>query len=196
MTHSISELIQQVQDGQSFAAEQVWALFIDRLVSAARRHLRNMPRRVVDEEDVAVTAFEAFLRGAKERRFKKLESRDDLWAVLAMLTERTAISVLRRALTVKRGGGHVRGESVFEKMLGESSMAAGLHQIGDPDQQVVEMFTVEVRELLEQLDDELLQRIALLRLEGYTNSEIAKQLGFALRAVERKLHLIRLKWSE
>jgi DNA-directed RNA polymerase specialized sigma24 family protein len=33
------------------------------------------------------------------------------------------------------------------------------------------------------------------KLEGYTNQEIAGQLGIALRAVERKLQLIRQKWE-
>jgi DNA-binding NarL/FixJ family response regulator len=31
--------------------------------------------------------------------------------------------------------------------------------------------------------------------EGYTNEEIAEQLGCPLRTVERRLHLIRKKWQ-
>jgi len=50
-------------------------------------------------------------------------------------------------------------------------------------------------ELLEVLDDELLQKIAICRLEGYTNKDIAKPRGIALWAVERKLQLIRQKWN-
>lgn len=196
MTRSVSELIQKIQAGNSFAEKEVWVRFIDRLIEAARKHLRFMPRRAVDEEDVALVAFDAFLRGAREGRFKQLESRDDLWAVLAMLAERTSISVLRRDFADKRGGGQVRGESVFDKILCESSMEAGLHQFQDPAPHAVEVFTIEVRELLDQLGDEMLKRVALLRLEGFSNAEIAQKQGISLRAVERKLQLIRARWDK
>ena len=47
--------------------------------------------------------------------------------------------------------------------------------------------------LLRQLDDEQLREIALLKLEGCTNPEIARQLRCALSTVERRLRLIRLR---
>ena len=196
MAHSVSQLIQQLHNGPTEAAYVLWNRFIDRLIDAARKQLRNLPRRSFDEEDVALAAFDAFLRGAKEGRFKKLDSRDDLWQVLAMLTERKAIAVIRRELAEKRGGGQVRGESVFEKILGNSSLEAGLLQVGDPEPQGIEVFTIEVRERLEQLGDERLRNIALLKFEGFENQEIAEQIGIALRTVERKLQLIRNSWSK
>lgn len=131
--HSVSELLRQLKLNQSTAAHQLWNRFIDQLIRAASRHLRNLPRRAVDEEDVAVTAFEAFLRGNREFRFNQLETREDLWQVLAMLTERKATEVLRREQADKRGGGQVRGESVFEKMIMESSGAVGIADVGDPN---------------------------------------------------------------
>ena len=60
---------------------------------------------------------------------------------------------------------------------------------------LVDMFTLGVRELLEKLDDDLLRRVALGKLEGYQNLELAHQLGIAERTVERKLQLIRRKWQ-
>ena len=155
-----------------------------------------MPRRAVDEEDVAVTAFEAFLRGTREGRFSKLETREDLWQVLAMLTERKAIGVLRRELADKRGGGQVRGESVFEKMIMDSSGAIGIADVAAPNPATLELFAGEVREMLDGLGDELLRQIAILKLEGYTNPEVALRLNIALRSVERKLQLIRDKWDD
>jgi RNA polymerase sigma factor (sigma-70 family) len=194
--HSVSDLLKQLEDNQSLAAHQLWELFIERLIVAARRHLGNLPRRAVDEEDVAIAAFEAFLRGAKEGRFKKLDNRNDLWQVLAMLTERKAIGLMRQELADKRGGGTGRGESVFEKMIQESSAGVGIDQVSDPNQETLEVFTLEVRELLDGLGDKLLKQIAMLKLEGYTSVEIAQQLNIALRSVERKLQLIRGKWGE
>ena len=57
------------------------------------------------------------------------------------------------------------------------------------------MFTLEVQELLEILDDELLNKLAIGKMEGYKNEELAQQLGMSERAVRRKLHLIRQKWQ-
>jgi DNA-directed RNA polymerase specialized sigma24 family protein len=192
--HSVSELMRQLKNDESDATRQIWDRFIDRLISEARKRLNSLPRRAADEEDVALAAFEAFFRGVKEQRFHRLDSRDDLWQVLAMLAERKAIAVLRRELADKRGGGLNRGESVFEKLLFDSTTAVGIDQVADPDPNAVEGFTQEVREMLEGLDDHLLHQIAVRKLEGFTNQEIAGQLGIALRAVERKLQLIRQKW--
>jgi DNA-directed RNA polymerase specialized sigma24 family protein len=48
--------------------------------------------------------------------------------------------------------------------------------------------------LLDQLDTEL-QQLALNKLEGYTNKEIAGKLGCSVATVERRLKLIRKKWQ-
>ena len=85
------------------------------------------------------------------------------------------------------------GESVFEEMGG--SAHPGLDQIADPSTAAVEQFTLGVRMLLEQLDDELLRKVAIGKMEGYTNQEIARKLGIGLRGVERKLQIIRHKWE-
>ena len=48
---------------------------------------------------------------------------------------------------------------------------------------------------LESLSESDLRQIALWRLEGYCNREIAEQLDCTERSVERKLERIRSKWS-
>jgi DNA-directed RNA polymerase specialized sigma24 family protein len=45
------------------------------------------------------------------------------------------------------------------------------------------------------LPDEVLRAVALKKLEGFSNREIAQQLGCAERSVERKLNLIRHLWE-
>ncbi len=193
--HSVTQLIQQLEGGDSVAAKEIWDRFIHRLIGLARKRLQNVPRRAVDEEDVAASAFNAFFRGVAEQRFAQLNDRDDLWQVLAMLAERKAIGVLRRELADKRGGGLNRGESVFERMILESSDAHGIQTVADPSPAGVDGFTSGVREMLEAISDQMAQRIALFKLQGLTNKEIAGEVGISLRAVERKLGLIRQKWD-
>ena len=55
--------------------------------------------------------------------------------------------------------------------------------------------TEECARLLACLEDETLGTIALRKLEGYTNEEIARLLGCSLPTVERKLARIRKKWN-
>jgi DNA-directed RNA polymerase specialized sigma24 family protein len=48
---------------------------------------------------------------------------------------------------------------------------------------------------MEELGDSSLQRVATLKLEGYTNKEIAARLGCVTSTVERKLARIRHQWA-
>ena len=50
--------------------------------------------------------------------------------------------------------------------------------------------------LLNSLEDELLRKVARLRLEGYTNEQIAGRIGKSVATVERKLSLIRKQFAE
>jgi DNA-directed RNA polymerase specialized sigma24 family protein len=54
----------------------------------------------------------------------------------------------------------------------------------------------ECRRLLACLEDETLCKIALDKMEGFSNAEIAGRHGLALRTVERKLGLIRRIWEQ
>ncbi len=51
------------------------------------------------------------------------------------------------------------------------------------------------RRLLDVLGDEQLRRIAVWKMEGYTNREIADRLGCVIETVERRLRLIRSLWQ-
>lgn len=194
-THSISILIQQLHDEESEAVRQIVDNFIHRLVCEARRRLLNLPRRAADEEDVAMEAFEAFFDGVKKGRFAKLENRHDLWSILAMLAERRAIAVMRSETAAKRGGNSNRGESVFENASATGSIGMGINDVEGPSTAMVDGFTLGARELLEQLPEQTMRAIAIQRLGGYTNQEIAESLQISKRAVERKLQLIRKAWS-
>jgi DNA-directed RNA polymerase specialized sigma24 family protein len=54
----------------------------------------------------------------------------------------------------------------------------------------------ECRRLLALLPEEQLRTIAVWKLEGFTNEEIAAKIGRSVAAVERKLALIRNAWEK
>lgn len=193
---SVTAWLDQLKAGQISQAGLLWRRYQAQLVRLARRKLGDSPRRVADEEDVVLLAFDGFLQGVADGRFTHLDDRDDLWQVLVMLTERQAIAARRRERTLKRGQDMVRGESVFEAVESTDSHRPGLDQMAAcaPTPAFTAEMTERLGELLNQLADTSQRQIALGKLAGYTNKELADQLGISLRAVERKLSIIRDQW--
>jgi DNA-directed RNA polymerase specialized sigma24 family protein len=86
-------------------------------------------------------------------------------------------------------------ESVIPRGLSEGD-EVGLEQIvgREPTPAFAAMVADECRRLLQALGNDTLRQIALLRMQGYSDPEIAQQLGCGLRTVGRKLELIRKTW--
>ena len=78
-----------------------------------------------------------------------------------------------------------------EADLGGSDQALARVVGDEPTPEFAAMVAEECRLRLDGLRDETLRRVALLRMEGYGNEEIAARLGLGLRSVERKLEVIR-----
>src|SRR5262245_22878830 len=101
---SITHWLAQLKDGDHVAAQQLWPVYFQRLVALARSHLRSSPRRAADEEDVALSAFDSFCRGAQRGCFPRLDDRDDLWQLLVLITVRKAIDLVHHERRGARGG--------------------------------------------------------------------------------------------
>jgi DNA-directed RNA polymerase specialized sigma24 family protein len=185
---SITLWLAQLQAGDPAAAERIWEGYYRRLVQLAREKLRGRPRASADEEDVALSAFVSFCRGAGEGRFPRLADRDDLWRVLVTLTARKAWRQVRHEWRDKRGGGAVVHASALEE--------GAAHRVGrEPTPEFAALVAEEFRRLLAALADEELRAIAVARMEGYRNAEIADRLGVVERTVERRLKVIRKLWG-
>src|SRR5262249_25710721 len=116
--------------------------------------------------------------GVEEGRFPELLDRDALWRLLAILTVRKAISLLRRTRAAQ-------AELDPELLLSQ-----------DPPPELVAEMTDQYHMLFASLDEPELQSIARWKLEGFTNEEIAVRLGCVERTIERKLQRIRLVWAK
>ena len=86
---SVSGWVQQIIAGdKGVPVEELWERYFHRLVSLASSNLGALPRRVADEEDVALSAFNSFCNGAVGGRFPQLDDRGNLWRLLVTITAR------------------------------------------------------------------------------------------------------------
>jgi DNA-directed RNA polymerase specialized sigma24 family protein len=195
---SVTQWIEQLKAGDRAAAERLWELYFKQLVEVARSQLRGTSRRAADEEDVALSALDSFCRAVERGRFPEQLRRDRLWRLLVTITLRKAHNVRRDERRLKRGGGQVLGEAKWFDTADSAGAEAGLEQVvsREPTPELAAQLAEECRRLLGRLNDATLQTLALLKMEGYTNHEVATRLGCALRTVERKLRLIRQIWKE
>lgn len=184
--------IAALREGDERAAESIWEAFFRRLIQVARPRLGGL-RRVRDEEDVAVSVFDSLFQGIAEGRFDELTDRDDLWRLLMRLTAQKSVDLVRHETRRKRGGGQVRGHSLFES----DDLQAGFDQFVGPGKtpEFLALLEEQHQQLLNSLRDDTLRDIAQQRMMGASNQEIAEQLGISLRSVERKLNVIRMQWT-
>jgi RNA polymerase sigma factor (sigma-70 family) len=190
---SVTRWLRPLQAGDPAAAQQLWERYFRRLVGLARKRLRGSPRRGVDEEDVALSAFDSFCRHAEQGRFPQLADRDSLWRLLVVMTSRKSAHLLRDEGRQKRGGGvtPVSGPAGDDD---EPVLAQVLSR--EPTPEFAAQVTEEYERLLRRLGDRELESVALWRMEGYTVEEIAARLGCVPRSVKRKLQLIRGIWEK
>lgn len=190
---SVTDWIDSLKGGSPAAVGKIWHRFVERLVREADRRLRSLPRRAVDEEDIAQEAFEGFFRGVQAHRFSKLDDRNDLWQILIMLVDRRSTDQIRRVL------GH-NGNKLKELGGSVIDLAADRTEAGGRGQDFqapavtpasADELVALIRRSFPKLDDEQLLQITLDRASNYSVAEIADRHGMTLRTVERKLELIR-----
>jgi DNA-directed RNA polymerase specialized sigma24 family protein len=193
----ITQWIRQLKTGDQEAAQKLWEHYFRRLSELALRKLRGSPRRVADEEDIALSAFDSFCRGAAQGRFPQLRDRDNLWPLLVVITERKAMDLVQQNLRKKRGGGKVGGESALRGGEDSSTGNGGIDQVTgkEPTPEFAAQMAEEYERLLGSLDNAELRSIAVWKMEGYTNAEIAAKIGCVSVTVERRLRLIRKIWE-
>jgi DNA-directed RNA polymerase specialized sigma24 family protein len=190
---SVTAWIGSLKAGDADAAEMLWRRYFEDLVRLARDRLRGAPRAVADEEDAALNAFDSFLRGVARGRYPRLDDRDDLWRLLVVITERKVFDQTQHERRRKRGGGKVVGLPGHHGADQDGEDHACLAGVM-PTPEFAALVADQCRSLLARLRDDSLRQVARLRMEGYTNEEVACRLGCSLRTVARKIEIIRRTW--
>ncbi len=188
---SVACLMKGLRDGDGEQARRLWERYFERLAELAGSRLPRATRRVLDGEDIALSALRTFCDRAGRGQFPRLADRDALWKLLATITTRKLIDTIRRQGRLKRGGGRVVGDS-------DQGDAEAITQIlaRDPTPEAAAQLADAWERLLDGLGDPTMKAIAVRRLEGYSSEEIAAELRTTTRTVDRKLALIRAIWKQ
>lgn len=192
------ELLAKLAAGDEGAAEQLWEKYYDRLVRMARRRIGDTPRRVVDEEDVVVSAFDSFCEGMKAGEFTELASPADLLGLLIRITLRKSRAKRRWFYAQKRypaAPAALRGDSADVTVFGsgDGRGVAGCSGLG-PSPEDVALLAERRGRLLGCLTSETLRETAQLKLDGHTNDEIADKMGCTRQTVKNRLRRVYQTW--
>jgi DNA-directed RNA polymerase specialized sigma24 family protein len=191
---SVTRWLGPLRSGDPAAVEQLWQRYFHRLAELARTRLPGVVRRVVDGEDVALSVIDSFCRHAEAGRFPEIRDRDSLWRLLVVFAERKAAHQVRDQTRAKRGGGAVvplpdPGSEEEEALLGDA-----LNR--EPTPELAAQMAEECQRLLAALPDDEFRKVAVLKMEGHGNEEIAALTGVVERTVKRRLHHIRTVWRD
>jgi DNA-directed RNA polymerase specialized sigma24 family protein len=174
-------MIPALQRGEQQAVHVLWERYFEPMVRVAEARLRGAPCRAAGAEDVAVEAFLRFCADVRRQgRFPNLSSRDNLLRLLLHFTFCEAGDFRKRETRRHRA---VRGDSA----LGELGFEPHAGREPAPEGQA------RLASLLAKLPEEKLRlrSLALLRLEGLSNDEIAAACKISRATVERRFAMIR-----
>jgi len=178
----ITVWLEQVKDdGNEEAFEKIWAKYFSSLVRLARKKVAHSPAKSADEDDIVQSALTSFYFRARSGRYPDLNDRNGLWKLLLSITLTKA-----RALARKEGR---RREILEREFSGQSFLA------GEPTPEFAAEMADQLQHLMDRLNSDLLHKIAVGKLEGYSNQEIAGRVKKSVPTVERKLRLIRELWA-
>ena len=111
------------------------------------------------------------------------------------MTKHKVVDLVRHETHLRRGARHMPDGDRPSR----NNATSGSHRLIDvaddtvaPEQAIV--LAEECRCRLERLEPEL-QSLALAKMEGYHNDEIARRLQCSVRTIERRLHQIRDIWK-
>lgn len=191
---SIAALIRRLEDGDRSAAQPLWDRYYGRLTRLAARRLQGTPRGVADEEDVALDVLHEFFRRVERRRVE-MHDRDDLWRLLVVITKRRVRNLHRDRGRLKRGGGRLVPEPSGPAADRPAAVPLDGFPSREPPPDAIVLWAEESRRLLALLEDERLRVVAVMRLEGYADGEIAAKLSCTRRSVQRRLQAVRASWE-
>lgn len=196
MTENMTFWLPALQQGNEQAAERLWREYFLKTVRLAKRRMNGLRLRAADEEDVALSAMNSFCRMAQNRE-EPIADSNELWKLLATIVRRKVNKERQRQFAEKRQEHRLLGESDVSPVPDdqEKNEANGLAQIsGREPSPALAAELAETWERILNLPDA--EELVLLKVDGYSNSEIAEKMGCSTRTVQRAIEKIRKEWED
>jgi len=197
-THgSVTRLVHDLRSDdpvvRNTAAQLIWVRYFPDLLELARKKINRRIRPREDEEDVLQSMYKSFcLR--QQRGEYDLAGRDAIWALLVTITLNKVRNVARDQTRKKRDPACEQAMPRDDEMESQRWALEQMEAAG-PSPAEAAVLNEALEHRLDALADPDLRKVALWRLEGYTNREIADKLGCVERNVERKVKRIKEKWK-
>ena len=177
--------VRRLADGDQQVAEEFWGMYGVRLQGLAAEFLGDKLRRREGPEDVVQSVCRTFFRRAQGGQFE-LDDSQGLWRLLCAIT---VTKVREKARFHGRGKRSFDREWHYESAGDDSNPAGPQLKAPQPTPAEAAEFADELGELLSGMDDEE-RRLVELKLEQYTTTEIAQELGCSERTVRRILNRV------
>ena len=190
---SASSLILKLRTGDEEAAKILWNRFFAQLLTLTRGRLPSSSRSMADEEDIVLSAMKSFCIGIRDGRFPELSGRESLWRLLLTITLRKLADKQNYDSRGKRDVARLQNSDAAPEKHDDEIYAFISRE---PNPEVAAECAEQIGSLLESLEHEDLKKIALMKMEGYTNIEVANEVKCSITSIERKLRTIRSIWSQ
>ncbi len=176
-------LVDRCRTGDPEAARLLFERYVDRLVAVARRRLSQPLTSRVDPEDIVQSVFRTFFGRLKGGQFQ-LDQQNDLCKLLVRIT----VNKTLRQVAFQKAAKRDPGQEAHPSDADHEQVLQLLAREPDPEEAVA--FLDQLEHFLAQLSPEE-RRILEMRVQGYSNEDICKELGIYDRKIRRVLERIR-----
>lgn len=188
MAGSITVWLDRMRDGDNAAATRLWNYFSPNLLRKTAPECRNL--RICDEEDIVTVAFLQLTRAMKENKADGVTNRKEFWRLLCVITKRKIRDWIRYDKAKSRGGecDVISIDAVhhdFSKDFKLSSTNRENDQVSLMDRFI---------QMVDKMDRPEFGKIIKMKVQGCTNSKIARELGLSLRTTQYLIQDIKEAW--
>jgi RNA polymerase sigma-70 factor (ECF subfamily) len=174
-----------LQAGDEDVARQLFDRYAEQLVLLARRRISQRLASRIDAEDIVQSVFRTFFHRARQGQFH-LEEPDDICKLLARITVYKTFRQVAFHRRAKRNASQETGQVDDAQEMLMKLLA------GEPSPEETAAFLDQLEHFLGKLDADQRQ-ILEMRMEGYSNVDIAAQLKVTDRHIRRVMEKVRHK---
>lgn len=189
-TDPVSLWIEGLRQSDDSSIKGVWNHFAGRLCELARSRLSSSTKRVYDENDAVQSMFRSVCFGLADGRFPELKDRESLWRLMLVITSQKISNRHRFDKQQRRDIRRTLTDSVF---CGNSDEVEANQLVlsREPTPEFAAEFVETCEALFSGLADPSLEQVVILRMEGFTDTEIADRMNCSRRTIQRRFEVIR-----